>query len=76
MIANFYLFNFKGTGYQWARREDKFIDLADSEVHPGDFLIITRMDGLDQIIQWGTGSRSGHSVTLLEIEGEMYAVES
>ena len=39
-----------GNGYQWARREDTFIDLDETEVHPGDFLIITRMDGLDQII--------------------------
>lgn len=37
----------KGTGYQWKKREDKFVDLNDTEVHPGDFLIITRMDGLD-----------------------------
>lgn len=34
------------------------------------------MDGVDQLIQWGAGSIVGHSVTLLEIEGEMYAVES
>ncbi|EGR27832.1 hypothetical protein IMG5_188030 [Ichthyophthirius multifiliis] len=65
-----------GTGYQWERRNDVFVDLDETEVKPGDLLIITRMDGLDQIIQLGTGSRSGHSVTLLEIDGEMYAVES
>lgn len=40
----------QANGYQWKLRENKFIDLADNEVHPGDFLIITRMDGLDQII--------------------------
>lgn len=34
------------------------------------------MDGLDQLIQWGAGSISGHSVTLLEIDGQMFAVES
>lgn len=37
---------------------------------------ITRMDGLDQIIQWGAGSICGHSVVLLEFDGEMYAIES
>lgn len=70
------LFIQQGTGYLWIKREDKFVDLDETEVGPGDFLIITRMDGLDQIIQWGTGSRSGHSVTLLEMDGELYAVES
>jgi hypothetical protein len=34
------------------------------------------MDGIDQLIQWGTGSISGHSVTVLEFDGEMYAIES
>lgn len=34
------------------------------------------MDGVDQIIQWGAGSIVGHSVTLLEIDGVMYAIES
>lgn len=42
----------------------------------GDFVIITRFDGVDQLIEWGTGSRVGHSVVLLEFDGEMYAIES
>lgn len=37
----------QATGYQWKRRHNTFIDLGVEEVHPGDFLIITRMDGLD-----------------------------
>ncbi|EAR84506.2 hypothetical protein TTHERM_00655340 (macronuclear) [Tetrahymena thermophila SB210] len=70
------LFIQQATGYLWLRREDKYVDLDETEVHPGDLIIATRMDGLDQLIQWGTGSRSGHSVTLLEIDGELRTVES
>lgn len=35
-----------------------------------------RLDGLDQIIMYGTGSHSGHSVMALRIDGELYIVES
>jgi len=39
-------------------------------------LAITRFDGLDQLIEWGTGSRSGHSAVIFEIDGEKWVVES
>mmetsp|Transcript_8979 Transcript_8979/g.15194 ORF Transcript_8979/g.15194 Transcript_8979/m.15194 type:complete len:185 (-) Transcript_8979:362-916(-) len=35
-----------------------------------------RLDGLDPMIMFGTGSRSGHSVMALRFEGELYIVES
>lgn len=35
-----------------------------------------RLDGLDQIIMYGTGSHSGHSVMALRMDGELYIVES
>jgi hypothetical protein len=35
------------TGYKWKERKDVFVDLDDLEVHSGDFLAITRFDGLD-----------------------------
>jgi len=50
--------------------------LDETEVKSGDFVIVTRFDGLDQLIQWGAGTRSGHSVVMLEFDGEMYAIES
>jgi len=66
-----------GTTYEWRRRTpDTFVDLDETQVRSGDFIIITRMDGVDQIIQWGCGSIVGHSVVLLEFDGEMYAIES
>jgi len=35
-----------------------------------------RLDGLDPMIMYGTGSRSGHSVVALRFDGEPYIVES
>jgi len=37
----------QGTGYTWKNRKDVFVDLDSTEVHSGDFLIVTRFDGLD-----------------------------
>lgn len=66
----------KATGHRIPERPDVFVDLDDTEVGNGDFLAITRFDGLDQIIEWGTGSRVGHSAVVFEIDGEKYVVES
>lgn len=41
------------------------MNLSRYEVHSGDFLAITRFDGVDQIIQYGAGSHAGHSAMLL-----------
>lgn len=69
-------FIYQGNNYVWRKRKDVYVDLDDTEVQSGDFIIITRMDGVDQLIQWGAGSIVGHSVMLLEIDGVMHAVES
>lgn len=53
-----------------------FVDLSEDEVNSGDFLVITRFDGLDQLIEWGTGSHSGHSAVVFKMDGETYVVES
>jgi len=37
----------RGTGYHWKRRFTGEVEMDDTEVHSGDFLSITRMDGLD-----------------------------
>lgn len=54
-----------GTGYRWKDRQPKFVNLSEHEVKSGDFLAITRFDGVDQIIQYGAGSHSGHSAMIL-----------
>lgn len=68
------------TGFQWRAREPVFIDLDPKYIRSGDFLAITRFDGLDNIIHWGAGSHSGHSVMALwdrsGEEPELYIVES
>jgi len=35
-----------------------------------------RLDGLDPMIMYGTGSRVGHNVMALRFDGELYVVES
>jgi len=35
-----------------------------------------RLDGLDPMIMWATGSHSGHSLMALRFDGELYIVES
>lgn len=35
-----------------------------------------RLDGLDPIIMYGSGSHAGHSTMALRFDGELYIVES
>lgn len=65
-----------GTGYRWKERKPVFTNLSDYEVKSGDFVAITRLDGIDQIIQYGAGSHAGHSALILEVDGVMSVVES
>lgn len=45
------------------------VEIDESLIQSGDYLAVMRLDGLDQIIMYGTGSYSGHSVVALRIEG-------
>ncbi len=65
-----------GTGFRWKDRTPHFVNLSSYEVKSGDFLAITRFDGVDQIIQYGAGSHSGHSAMILEVDGVLSVVES
>lgn len=68
------------TGFQWKKRKPVDINLDHSMIQSGDFLSITRFDGLDNIIHYGAGSHSGHStMALWDRTGdkpELYVVES
>ena len=68
------------TGFQWRERTNVFIDLDSSFVRSGDFFAIVRFDGVDNIIHWGAGSHSGHSVMALwdheATPPQLYIVES
>lgn len=55
--------------------KDKILDLK-NEIKSGDFVAITRLDGLDEMIMMGTGSSIGHTCVAMWIDGELYVVES
>lgn len=65
-------------GYNLTMRETQdYIDLYDeSLIQSGDFISITRLDGVDPIIMYGSGSHAGHSVLALRFDGELYIIES
>ena len=57
-------------------RDNTPIYLNESLIHSGDFLAISRMDGIDPMIMMGTGSHIGHSAVASWIDGELYVLES
>lgn len=75
----------RATGFQWKKRKyPTFLkDYSAENFRSGDYLAITRFDGLDNIIHFGTGSHSGHSVMALwersedpAVSDQLYIVES
>ena len=62
--------------WELQKRDVTEVDVDDDFLHDGDFLAVTRLDGLDEIIMWGTGGRIGHSTVVLTIDGEKNIVES
>lgn len=68
------------SGYTMEKRPIYKPVVSESEIHSGDFLAVVRLDGLDEIIMWGTGGRVGHSTMALWIEEngtrELYILES
>ena len=61
---------------EYEERKIQKVEIDDSEIHSGDYFAVMRLDGLDPMIMYGTGSRSGHSVVALRMEGNLYIVES
>lgn len=57
-------------------REIQQIEYDESNINSGDFFSILRLDGLDPIIMYGSGSHAGHSVMALRMDGELFIVES
>jgi hypothetical protein len=58
------------------KREKNLLAIDPDTIGSGDFFVIMRLDGLDPLIDYGTGSHSGHSVMSLRFDGELYMVES
>ena len=63
-------------GWKMEKRTTQKVVISDDDVHTGDFIAITRLDGLDEIIMWGTGGTVGHTCVVLEMDGIKYVVES
>lgn len=58
-------------------REIKKVEIDPDLIQSGDFFGVMRLDGLDQIIMYGTGAYIGHNVMALRMEdNELYVVES
>lgn len=70
----------RSIGYTMEKRDVHRIYVNKTDIHTGDFLAITRLDGLDEIIMYGSGSHVGHSTVAFwsDIDGEMdlYVLES
>jgi len=65
------------TLYNLTRRDgSREYIVPEDEVHSGDMFCVVRLDGLDPMIMWGTGSPCGHTVMALRIDGSLYVVES
>merc|ERR1712159_437452 len=78
--------NFFGQKMQWQMEERpeqyrySAIGLQDSDIMSGDYFAVLRLDGLDPLVAWGTGGRTGHTTMALWFEEngsrEPYVVES
>jgi hypothetical protein len=55
---------------------NKVTTVNDSSIRSGDYLAIARFDGLDPMVMWGTGGRTGHSAVAVWDQGLLYVVES
>mmetsp|Transcript_9257 Transcript_9257/g.7044 ORF Transcript_9257/g.7044 Transcript_9257/m.7044 type:complete len:144 (-) Transcript_9257:805-1236(-) len=63
-------------GYELIERDIKEYEYDSNLIQSGDFLPIFRLDGLDPIIMYASGSYAGHTTMALRFDGELYVVES
>lgn len=63
-------------GYTLEKRTITDYDYDENLIQSGDFLSIMRLDGVDPIIMYGSGSHAGHSTMALRYDGELYIIES
>jgi len=52
------------------------LDIDESEIKTGDFIAIYRLDGLDPLIMFGSGSHLGHSAVAVWVDGVLNVFES
>ena len=63
-------------GYRPEERPIYEVTVPESEIHSGDFIVILRLDGLDPMIMYGTGSAGAHCTMALWFDDGLYIVES
>ena len=63
-------------GRSFEKRDTEVVNIDPKLIRSGDFLAIERFDGLDMIIEYGSGSEVGHSTMALWIDGVLHIVES
>jgi len=57
-------------------RKTRKVVIDEDLIQSGDYFAVQRLDGLDPMIMYGTGSHSGHSVVALRMDGKLYITES
>ena len=62
--------------YELVKREVTDVEIDESLINSGDFLAILRLDGLDPLIMYGSGTRVGHSTMALRFDDGLYVIES
>lgn len=62
--------------FTFAPRNINVVDINETDVFSGDFIGVTRMDGLDPMIDFGMGGTTGHTTVTLWIEGVLHVCES
>ena len=61
---------------EFEERPIQKVEIDESEIQSGDYFAVMRLDGLDPMIMYGTGSHSGHSVMALRFDDGLYIIES
>jgi len=68
----------KYAGFKMARRATPSVEVDESLINPGDYIAVTRLDGVDPMIGWAMGSSTGHATVALRdpADGTLYVCES
>eukprot|EP01138_Halocafeteria_seosinensis_P014845 gb/GECG01015155.1/.p1 GENE.gb/GECG01015155.1/~~gb/GECG01015155.1/.p1 ORF type:complete len:584 (+),score=51.41 gb/GECG01015155.1/:1-1752(+) len=62
--------------YKELKKYNEFVELDKSLIKSGDYLAISRFDGLSPMIMYGTGGQTGHAALAVWDDDELYVCES
>jgi hypothetical protein len=63
-------------GLELEKRSVSSYEYSDKDIKNGDVLAIMRLDGIDPIIMYGTGTHIGHCTMALWFGDELYVIEA